>query len=79
MVHRIQSSGVSEAAVSVAGNFRDRCVEDAKISTDPSRKDLPIRSFVGGKDEYFGPSGKVYDQWIKVRDPGFKARIQQHR
>jgi len=56
-----------KAAVSVAGNFRNRCAEPNKISTDPSRKNLPVKSFVGDKDDYFGPGGKVYNQWTEVK------------
>jgi len=56
-----------KAAVSVAGNFRNRCAEPSKISTDPSRKSLPIKSFVGDKDEYFSPAGKLYNQWTEVK------------
>jgi poly(3-hydroxybutyrate) depolymerase len=55
------------AAASVAGNFRNRCVEVGKISNDQSRKKLPIKSFVGDADEYFGPSGKLYNQWTEVK------------
>jgi predicted peptidase len=64
------------AAIPVAGNFRNRCVEPPKISKDPRNKDLPIRSIVGELDEYFRPSGKIYNQWTEVRDlaisKGFK-------
>ena len=56
-----------KAAASVAGNFRNRCVEPNKISTDPSRKNLPIKSFVGSKDEYFSPGGKIYNQWTEPK------------
>ncbi len=56
-----------KAAASVAGNFRNRCVEPGKISKDPSGKNLPIKSFVGDKDEYFRPSGKIYNQWTEVK------------
>lgn len=55
------------AAAPVAGNFRNRCAEPSKISVDPSRKKLPIKSFVGDKDEYFRPAGKVYNQWTEVK------------
>jgi poly(3-hydroxybutyrate) depolymerase len=56
-----------KAAASVAGNFKNRCAEPSKISTDISRKNLPIKSFVGDKDEYFSPSGKLYNQWTEVK------------
>jgi poly(3-hydroxybutyrate) depolymerase len=55
------------AAASVAGNFRNRCVEPSKISNSPSRKNLLIKSFVGDADDYFGPGGKVYNQWTEVK------------
>lgn len=56
-----------KAAIPVAGNFRNRCVESSKISNDPSKKNLPIQSLVGELDEYFGPSGKIYNQWTEVK------------
>lgn len=56
-----------KAAAPVAGNFRNRCVESGKTSNDPSKKNLPIKSFVGDGDEYFRPSGKVYNQWTEVK------------
>ncbi|MGC4021161.1 MAG: hypothetical protein QM734_04070 [Cyclobacteriaceae bacterium] len=55
------------AAASVEGNFRNRCIEPSKVSTDPSRKNLPVKSFLGDKDEYFGPNGKNYNQWAEVK------------
>jgi predicted peptidase len=56
-----------KAAASVAGNFRNRCVEPSKISNALSKQNLQIKSFVGEKDEYFAPSGKVYNQWTEVK------------
>ncbi len=56
-----------KTAASVAGNFRNRCVEPSKISNDPSKKNLAIKSFVGEKDEYLAPSGKFYNQWTEVK------------
>jgi predicted peptidase len=56
-----------KAAIPVAGNFRNRCIELSKISNDPSKKNLPIHSIVGEADDYFGPGGKVYNQWTEVK------------
>jgi len=56
-----------KAAIPVAGNFRNRCIELSKIPSDPSKKNLPIHSIVGEVDEGFGPSGKVYNQWTEVK------------
>lgn len=30
------------------------------------KKTLPIKSFVGDRDEYFRPGGKIYSQWTEV-------------
>lgn len=51
------------AAVPVAGNFRRRCVEQGKISNDPSKGNLPIRWFEGGKDKSDPVSTILYEQW----------------
>ena len=55
------------AAAPVAGNFRGRCIASDKISNDGSKSKLPIVSFIGAKDEYFGPSGSNYNQWLDVK------------
>ncbi|HCW05966.1 MAG TPA: hypothetical protein DGG95_01225 [Cytophagales bacterium] len=55
-----------KAAAPVAGNFRNRCVESSKIASDPSKKIFPIKSFVGAKDDFFGPGGKIRNQWTEV-------------
>jgi len=56
------------AAVPVAGNWRNRCFVQEKITTDPEKKKFPIHSIVGELDEGFGPKGIVYGQWTSVRD-----------
>lgn len=56
-----------KAAIPVAGNFRNRCIEPSKISSDPSKKNFPIHYIVGEQDDYFGPGGKVYNQWTDVK------------
>jgi predicted peptidase len=61
-----------KAAIPVAGNFRNRCIEPSKISKDSSKKNLPIHSIVGEEDDYFSPLGKVYNQWIEVKTLGEK-------
>ncbi|GHN02209.1 hypothetical protein WSM22_36980 [Cytophagales bacterium WSM2-2] len=52
------------AAAPVAGNYRGRCVEPSKISKDPSRVNLPIRSFKGGKG---APISPLIEQWKEVK------------
>ena len=61
-----------KAAISVAGNFRNRCIESSKISADPSKKNFPIQSLIGETDEYFGPSGKFYNQWTEFKTLAIK-------
>ena len=56
-----------KAAAPVAGNFRNRCISSANNSNDELKKNLPIMSFVGEKDEAFGPSGILYSQWLDVK------------
>jgi predicted peptidase len=64
------------AAAPVAGNYIGRCVDNSSFSNNPSRADLPIRSFVGSQDKPFGPGGPVYYQWQKAKqlatDHGYK-------
>ena len=55
------------AAAPVAGNFRGRCVTAGNRSASGSKKDLPIRSFVGSNDEGFGPASPNYNQWLEVK------------
>jgi len=66
-----------KAAAPVAGNYRSRCVDINAISKDPSRSNLPIMAFFGQKDEYFGPAGKLSDQWTEPKNlantNGYKA------
>lgn len=52
-----------KAAAPVAGNYRSRCVEEQKISTDAARIKLPIIGIVGENDEGFGPKSPNYNQW----------------
>ena len=56
-----------KAAASVSGNFRKRCISTSPVSNDAINKNFPIMSFVGSKDEMFGPSGAYYNQWTDVR------------
>ncbi len=58
-----------KAAAPVAGNFRNRCVELGKVSNDASKKNLPIKSFVGDGDEYFRP-GKNLQSMDRGKEPG---------
>lgn len=52
----------------VAGNFRDRCTSAPAKSDADHKRTLPIVSFVGSLDDYFGPNGKVYNQWESVKN-----------
>ena len=65
-----------KTAVSVAGNFRNRCIEPSKVSNDGSKKSLPIHSIVGEADEYFSPSGKFYNQWTDVKALAISSGFQ---
>jgi len=56
------------AAAPVAGNYRGRCIALDKISKDPSTNKLPVMSFIGEKDEYFGHGGSYYNQWLDVKN-----------
>ena len=55
------------AAAPVAGNYRSRCMETNAFSNDPSRSQLPIRSFTGSEDEDFGVKGKNYGQYLDAK------------
>jgi poly(3-hydroxybutyrate) depolymerase len=51
------------AAAPVAGNYRERCMENGNFSTDPSRTGLPVKNFTGVQDTLLGVKGKLYNQY----------------
>lgn len=55
------------AAAAVAGNYRSRCMESNSFSSDPSRINLPIKSFTGSNDKDFGVNGRVYSQYQEAK------------
>jgi hypothetical protein len=56
------------AAAPVAGNYRNRCMENSTFSKNPSRIELPIRNFTGSEDEYFGKKGNIYNQYLEAKN-----------
>lgn len=56
-----------KAAVPVAGNYRNRCMEDQIFSDDQSKVVLPIRAMYGERDSSFGKNGPVFSQWLEAR------------
>lgn len=55
------------AAVPVAGNYRNRCMESGDFSNDKSRESLPIRNFTGAADSAFGIDGRIYYQYQEAK------------
>jgi predicted peptidase len=55
------------AAAPIAGNFRNRCIENSSFSNDASRIDLPIKNFTGSDDKDFGMNGKLYNQYLEAK------------
>ena len=53
-------------AAIVCPNYLGRWVDEAHISSDASRATLPIRNFVGTKDEICAPGHPIYDQMQKA-------------
>ena len=51
------------AAAPVAGNYRERCMENGNFSTDPSRTGLPVKNFTGAQDTIFSVKGNLYNQY----------------
>ena len=56
------------AAAPVAGNFRNRCMENDQFSTDRSLVELPIRNFTGTADNDFGSKGYLYSQYLEAKN-----------
>jgi poly(3-hydroxybutyrate) depolymerase len=55
------------AAAPVAGNFRNRCLEDGSVSPHASREKLEVRGFVSDNDKDFGPASMLFSQWKDAR------------
>ncbi|HSD46424.1 MAG TPA: hypothetical protein VLB87_07360, partial [Pyrinomonadaceae bacterium] len=53
-------------AVLVCPNYLGRWVDEARVSTAPERAALPIRNFVGSKDELCAPGNPIYTQMQKA-------------
>jgi predicted esterase len=56
-----------QAAIAVAGNYRNRCMEDKIRSTKKSTFDLPILGLYGETDSLFGKHGPMYLQWLEAK------------
>ena len=54
------------AAALVCPNYAGRWVDEAHIATVPDRISLPIRNFVGSKDELCAPGHPIYGQIQKA-------------
>ncbi len=65
-----------KAAAPVAGNFRNRCVDESKLKSHQAVASLPIRSLFGEADSYFGPKGQIYNQWQAAKDLALKQGFQ---
>lgn len=55
------------AAAPVAGNYRNRCMENNSFSDDKSRVQLLIKNFTGSDDDYFGIKGNYYYQYLEAK------------
>ena len=53
-------------AVLVCPNYLGRWVDEARVSSAPERAALPIRNFVGSKDELCAPGNPIYTQMQKA-------------
>lgn len=51
------------AAAPVAGNYRERCMENGNFSSDPSRVGLPVKNFTGAQDTIFSGKGNLHNQY----------------
>lgn len=65
-----------KAAAPVAGNFRNRCVDESTLVKHKGVSDLPIQSFVGKEDSDFGPQGQIYNQWQAAKQLAVKQGFQ---
>ena len=55
------------AAAPVAGNFRNRCLDQNTFSNHESRILLPVKNFTGANDKDFGVAGTIYYQYIEAK------------
>ncbi|MDP4265691.1 MAG: dienelactone hydrolase family protein [Bacteroidota bacterium] len=55
------------AAVAVAGNYRNRCMETQSFSDDKSKNELPVRAMYGEKDSLFSKKGGLFSQWLEAK------------
>ena len=53
-------------AVLVCPNYLGRWVDEARVSSAPERAALPIRNFIGSKDELCAPGTPIYTQMQKA-------------
>ncbi|MGZ3181535.1 MAG: hypothetical protein ACXU8N_03755 [Telluria sp.] len=58
--------GQLAAVAPVAGNFRERCLEDGQVSSDPARADLPIQAFIGANDQVW-LKAPAHDQFLAAK------------
>lgn len=56
------------AAAPVAGNYRERCMEDGRFSRNPARATLPIQAFIGEHDTLW--RGEGHGQFVSARRAG---------
>jgi len=56
------------AAAPVAGNYRNRCMENDQFSKHDSRLQLPIKNFTGVDDKDFGVNGRIYAQYLEAKN-----------
>lgn len=55
-------------AVLVCPNYLGRWVDEKQISSAPERANLPIRNFIGTKDELCSPGSPIYTQMQNAMD-----------
>ncbi|HNO10681.1 MAG TPA: hypothetical protein PKI67_07115, partial [bacterium] len=53
-----------KGAIVVAGNFRNRCLNDNNLSFS-NDKHFPIVGVVGAQDTDWASGGKLYSQWLE--------------
>jgi hypothetical protein len=58
---------VLRAATLICPNYLGRWVDEQKISSASERKNLPIRNFVGTRDELCAPGHPIYDQMQRAK------------
>ena len=59
------ASGKLNAAVTVTGNLRNRCLGETVLPIAGEHRNLPLINLVGSLDSSWSSGGRFYGQWLE--------------